>query len=67
MLVAEGAADIAVEPIVNLWDLAAIQPIIEEAGGRFSDHSGVPTPAGGDAVSSNGLLHEAVLAILKKQ
>ncbi|MBJ7382572.1 MAG: hypothetical protein JHC66_08290, partial [Acidimicrobiia bacterium] len=44
-----------------------IQPIIEEAGGRFSDHSGVPTPAGGDAVSSNGLLHEAVLAILKKQ
>lgn len=65
MLVAEGAADIAVEPIVNLWDLAAIQPIVEEAGGRFTDHAGNPTPAGGNAVSTNGLLHEAVLGYLR--
>lgn len=65
MLVAEGAADIALEPIVNLWDLAAIQPIVEEAGGRFTDHAGEPTPAGGNALSTNGLLHDEVLGYLR--
>ncbi|MEY3361693.1 MAG: hypothetical protein RL531_1412 [Actinomycetota bacterium] len=62
MLVAEGGADIALEPIVNLWDLAAIQPIVEEAGGRFTDHAGVATPGGGNAISTNGRLHDRVLA-----
>ena len=65
MLVAEGAADIAIEPIVNVWDLAAIQPIVEEAGGRFTDHAGVATPSGGNAVSTNGVLHDAVLELLR--
>jgi histidinol-phosphatase len=61
-LVAEGAFDVAVEPIVSLWDLAALTVIVEEAGGRFSDLSGRPGPAGGSALSSNGILHDEVLA-----
>jgi histidinol-phosphatase len=50
--------------VVNLWDLAAVQLIVEEAGGRFSDFGGVARPDGGNAVSSNGLLHDEVLAAL---
>jgi histidinol-phosphatase len=46
---------------VSLWDLAAPQVIVEQAGGRFSDLGGVRTAAGGDALASNGLLHEAAL------
>jgi histidinol-phosphatase len=65
MLFAEGAADLAVEPEVNLWDLAAPQVIVEEAGGRFTSLDGIPTPAGGSAVSSNGLLHDRVLDTLR--
>ena len=61
MLVAEGKLDFAVEAVVNLWDLAAVQLIVEEAGGRFSDFAGVARPDGGNAVSSNGLLHDEVL------
>jgi len=62
MLVAEGAAEIACEPVVSLWDLAAPQVIVEEAGGRFTDLGGVRTADGGDALATNGLLHEAALA-----
>lgn len=65
MLVAEGAIDIAAEPIVSLWDLAAIQIIVEEAGGRFTDLDGVAHAGGGNALSTNGVLHEAVLAALR--
>jgi histidinol-phosphatase len=65
MLVAEGAADLAVEPEVELWDLAAPQVIVEEAGGRFTDLGGTSTPAGGSVVSTNGLLHDRVLATLR--
>ena len=61
-LVAEGAFDVAVEPIVSLWDLAALTVIVEEAGGRFTDLGGHPGPAGGSALSSNGRLHDEVLA-----
>jgi histidinol-phosphatase len=62
MLVAEGAADGAIDGVgVKLWDLAAIQPIVEEAGGRFSDAAGVARADGGTAISSNGLLHNALL------
>ena len=64
MLVAEGAVDISAEPEVSLWDLAALQIIVEEAGGRFTDLSGVATPDGGSAVATNGHLHEEVLAQL---
>lgn len=64
VLVAEGAMDAAAEPIVNLWDLAALQVIVTEAGGRFTDLAGRPTPDGGSAVSSNGRLHDEMLAAL---
>lgn len=64
MLVAEGAADLAVEPIAAVWDLAPLKIVVEEAGGRFTDLSGAPRLDGGNALSSNGLLHEAALAIL---
>jgi histidinol-phosphatase len=63
MLVAEGAVDGAIDAVgVSVWDLAAVQPIVEEAGGQFSDRDGVPRIDGGSAVSSNGLLHDALLA-----
>ena len=65
MLVAEGRLDFAAEAIVNLWDLAAVQLIVEEAGGRFTDLGGVARPDGGSGLSSNGLLHDAVLALFR--
>lgn len=64
MLVAEGALDIAVEPIVSLWDLAAVQLIVEQAGGRFTDLAGSARADGGSALSTNGALHNTVLAAL---
>jgi histidinol-phosphatase len=64
MLVAEGSVDLSCEPEVSLWDLAALQPIVEEAGGRFSDLRGAPRPDGGSVVCTNGLLHDEVLAAL---
>jgi histidinol-phosphatase len=64
MMVAEGAVDVAAEPEVSLWDVAAVQVIVEEAGGRFTNLAGVPRPDGGSAVSTNGLLHDEVLGIL---
>jgi histidinol-phosphatase len=64
VLVAEGAVDISAETDVKLWDLAALQVIVEEAGGRFTDLAGQATPSGGSAVCTNGLLHEQVLGAL---
>jgi histidinol-phosphatase len=65
MLVAEGAADVAVDAVgVSEWDLAAVQVIVEEAGGRFSDFSGAARIDGGSALSSNGLLHDELLTAL---
>jgi histidinol-phosphatase len=61
MLVAEGAIEIAVEPAVAPWDMAAVQVIVEEAGGRFSDLRGNTRFDGGSGLSTNGLLHDAVL------
>jgi histidinol-phosphatase len=63
-LVAEGALDVAAEPIVSPWDVAALQVIVTEAGGRFSDLTGERTFRGGSAVSTNGLLHSAVLGLI---
>jgi histidinol-phosphatase len=64
VLVAEGACDIGLDPVASLWDLAAIQVIVEEAGGRFTSVEGEARADGGSGVSSNGLLHEAALAVL---
>jgi histidinol-phosphatase len=64
MLVAEGAVDVSAEPEVNLWDLAALQVIVEEAGGTFTDLAGKATPDGGSVVCTNGRLHDEVLGLL---
>ena len=64
VLVAEGAVDASFEPEVSLWDLAPLQVVVEEAGGRFTDLSGQARPDGGSVVCSNGLLHDDVLAAL---
>jgi histidinol-phosphatase len=62
MLVAEGAADIAAEPELAVYDMAALVPIVTEAGGTFTSLAGRPGPWGGNAVATNGLLHDEVLA-----
>lgn len=64
-LVAEGSVDIAVEPEVKLWDLAALDILVREAGGTFTNVAGQAGPHGGSAVATNGLLHDAVLARLR--
>ncbi|MGH3105552.1 MAG: inositol monophosphatase family protein [Gaiellaceae bacterium] len=64
VLVAEGAADVAVDHDVDVWDLAALSPIVEEAGGRLSDLTGARRIDGGSGVSTNGLLHDTVLSAL---
>ncbi len=64
MLVAEGAAEIALDPTVSIWDLAAVQVVVEQAGGRFTDLSGARRPDGGDGIATNGLVHDAALAIV---
>jgi len=63
-LLAEGAVDIAAEPEVSLWDLAALDILVREAGGVFTDLDGAAGPHGGSVVASNGLLHDAVLGRL---
>ncbi|WP_394360642.1 histidinol-phosphatase [Amycolatopsis sp. SB7-3] len=65
-LVAEGALDVTAECIVNPWDVAAAQVLVTEAGGRFSDLNGEARYDNGSALSTNGLLHDEVLAILKR-
>lgn len=58
MLVAEGALEIAVEPKLALWDMAALDIIVREAGGRFTNLDGVAGSHGGNALSTNGALHD---------
>ncbi|MDQ6850725.1 MAG: histidinol phosphatase, partial [Actinomycetota bacterium] len=64
MLVAEGAVDIAAEPELSLWDVAALAPIVVEAGGRLTGLDGVDGVQQGNAAASNGLLHRALLAAI---
>jgi histidinol-phosphatase len=64
VLVAEGSFDIAIDPIVSLWDIAALVPIVEEAGGRWSAVDGRGDIDAGSFVCTNGLLHDAVIASL---
>lgn len=64
VLVAEGAVDVAAEPELELYDMAALVPVVTEAGGRFTSLQGVDGPHGGSAVVTNGLLHDEVLAAL---
>jgi len=64
VLVAEGVADVMFESVLSVWDVAALVPIVEEAGGRLTDRAGVRRADGGNAVTTNGALHDAVLAIV---
>ena len=64
-LLAEGALDVVAEPIVNPWDLAAVQVLIEEAGGRFTDLTGARRHDGGTALATNGPLHDDALRLLR--
>ena len=61
MMVAEGSVDLACEPELEVYDMAALVPIVTEAGGCFTSLQGEPGPFGGNALASNGLLHQEVL------
>ncbi|GAA1578088.1 MULTISPECIES: histidinol-phosphatase [Streptomyces] len=65
MMVAEGSLDLCAEPELNLWDMAAIAAVVQEAGGRFTSLDGVDGVHGGNAAASNGLLHEEMLGHLR--
>ena len=64
LMVATGRADLMVDPECNAWDVAAILPVITEAGGKFTDWKGIATVRGGDGIGTNGHLHDAVLSRL---
>ena len=64
VLVATGRADVMLDPVMNLWDCAALLPIVEEAGGTFTDWSGARTIHGGNAISTNGALLAEVMKII---
>ena len=67
LLVATGRVEVMIDPVLNLWDAAAVEPIVTEAGGKFTDWSGETNIEAGESVGSNGLVHEAVLNILSNQ
>jgi histidinol-phosphatase len=64
VLVAEGAVDIAIEPTLAVWDMAALDIIVREAGGVFTNTSGEQGPFGGSGVSTNKVVHEALIKAL---
>jgi len=64
MLLAEGAVDIAAEPELEVYDMAALVPIVNEAGGVFTSLDGEDGPWGGNALATNGHLHDAALSFL---
>jgi histidinol-phosphatase len=65
MLVAEGALEVAAEPELQLFDMAALDIVVREAGGRFTGVNGIDGSHQGTAIASNGLLHDQVVAALK--
>ena len=65
--VATGRADVMLDPVMGVWDCAALLPIIEEAGGTFTDWHGRRTISGGNAISTNGALFEAVMETVKSR
>ena len=67
MLVAEGALEAAMEPELALWDMVALDLIVTEAGGIFSNTAGIAGPHGGNGVSTNAALHSHVIASLKTE
>ncbi len=66
MMVAIGRAEIMIDPIVNIWDAAPLQTVIDEAGGQFTDWKGKSTVHAGEAVATNGCVTEEVLKVLRE-
>jgi histidinol-phosphatase len=66
VLVATGRADAMLDPVMNLWDCAPLLPIMEEAGGTFTDWRGVRTADGGNAIATNGLLFQEVMSLIRQ-
>jgi histidinol-phosphatase len=62
--VATGRAEAMIDPRMSPWDSVPLQPVVEEAGGRFTTLAGERRPDGGSALSTNGALHEELLALL---
>jgi fructose-1,6-bisphosphatase/inositol monophosphatase family enzyme len=65
VLVATGRAEVMLDPVMNLWDCAPLLPIMEEAGGTFTDWRGARTINGGNSIATNGLLFEEVMTVVK--
>jgi len=64
-LVATGRADVMIDPVMHLWDAASLQPVLEEAGGTFTDWRGEPTIYSGEGIATNGLMLDEVLAVTR--
>ena len=64
LLVATGRAEVMIDPIMNAWDAAAVETVVTEAGGRFTDWQGRPRIDSGDGLASNGLVHEEALRLV---
>jgi histidinol-phosphatase len=67
LLVATGRAEIMIDPLMNTWDAAAVEPVIREAGGRFTDWEGRERIDSGDGLATNALVHDEVLALLQPE
>lgn len=67
LLVATGRAEIALDPEMSLWDAAPLKPVVEEAGGRFTDFAGSTSVRSGTALATNGLLHDEVLRLVNQE
>ena len=64
VLVATGRAEVMLDPIVSVWDLAALLPVVTEAGGTFTDWNGEPTIHSGEAIATNGLVYAQLMALV---
>lgn len=67
VLVATGRAEVMLDPVMNVWDCAPLLPILEEAGGTFTDWNGVGTINGGNAIATNGLLFDEVMSLIRNK
>jgi len=67
VLLATGRADVMLDPVMNIWDCAALLPVVTEAGGTFTDWKGQTTIEGGNAIATNGLLFNEVMAVVSKK
>ena len=65
VLVATGRAEVMLDPIVSVWDCAALLPVVTEAGGTFTDWNGNATIHGAEAISTNGWLYDEIMALVR--